>query len=402
MSARIIQFGGELCILSISRDISERKAAEAALHESEENYRVLVENSPDFIARFDTSTRIIFANTAVLRELEHTHGLREDQIIGRTYREMGLSPELCNFCEEKIRAVSASGQAYETEYAYESGPKRMHVNWRLIPELDEQGRTKSILSLSRDITEQKRLEAASRKAEVLSAELKKEKEIIALKERFISTVSHEFRAPLSVIKTSSDLLDRYLDKLPVERRQKLIQQIGQQIEHMTDLIDDTLDLTRAQAGKTEFSPTWLDLEPFCRALFDQTMFANDCRHQFEYVSHAPAEAVWVDGRLLRHILTNLLSNAIKYTPDNAKIRFELDHTADTVIFRITDEGIGIPEKDQGRLFEPFHRAENAGNIKGTGLGLAIVKQYVEVHRGRIDVDSQEGLGSTFSVYLPRT
>jgi len=235
----------------------------------------------------------------------------------------------------------------------------------------------------------------------LSAELKKEKEIIALKERFISTISHEFRAPLSVIKTSSDLLDRYIDRLAVERRQQLVQQIGQQIGHMSELIDDTLDLTRAQAGREEFAPAWLDLESFCRDLFDQTRFANDCRHRFEYASRAPAELVRVDGRLLRHILTNLFSNAVKYTPDDATIRFELVHTPDEVIFRITDEGIGIPDKDRARLFEPFHRAENVGTVKGTGLGLAIDKEYVDLHGGRIEVESQEGRGSTFSVYLPR-
>lgn len=402
MSARIIQFGGELCILSITRDITQRKMAEAALRESEANYRVLVENSPDFIVRFDTAARVLFANTPVLQGLEKSLGLKEEAITGKTYREIGFSPAQCDFWEEKIQSVCESGEAYETEYEYETPQGLLVANWRLIPELDEQGKTKSVLSLSRDITERKRLETEFRKAEVLSAELKKEKEIVALKERFISTVTHEFRTPLSVIKTASDLLSRYFEKLLPERRCQLLQQINDQIIRLTDLIDDTLDLTRAQAGRTEFNPLPLELEPFCRDIFDQFQFASGGNHRFEFYGNAPHNPVKADGRLLQHILANLLSNAVKYAPPDTRIRFELDHNAHAVIFRIADEGIGIPEKDQVRLFEPFHRAENVGNVKGTGLGLAIVKQYVELHEGYIEVESQEGKGSTFSVFLPIT
>jgi PAS domain S-box-containing protein len=400
MSARVIQFGGETCILSITRDITERKLAEEALRRSEEKYRVLVENLPDFIVRFDTAAKILFANAQVLQGLERSLNLQEEAILGKTYRELGFPPEVCDFWEQQIRAVYESGEPYETEYLYESEHGQVVASWRLIPERDENDKIRSILSLSRDISEQKRLEAESRKAEVLEAELKKEKEVVALKERFISTVSHEFRTPLSVIKTSSDLLSRYFDRLSTDRRHALIQQIDQEITHMSNLIDDTLDLTRTQVGKVEFNPAPLNLESFCRAIFEQIKFTSDTTHQFEFISRAPDKPVMLDGRLLQHILTNLLSNAIKYAPSDTRICFELDHSADEVIFRIADEGIGIPEKDQQQLFEPFHRAENVGNIKGTGLGLAIVKRYIELHGGRIELESREGQGSVFSVFLP--
>lgn len=401
MSARVIHFGGELCILSITRDITEHKLAQEALRESEENYRVLVENSPDYIVRFDTAARILFANTPVLQGLEKIFGLTEEDVIGRTYRELGFPAEQCDFWEERIQFVCVSGTSYEVEYEYESPQGLLVANWRLIPELDDKGQTKTILSLSRDITKWKQLEHESRKAEVLRAELQKEKEVLALKEQFIATVSHEFRTPLSVIKTSSDLLRKYYERLNEERRQALFQQIDQQIDDMTGLINNTLDFTRAQAGKTEFQRSPLDLEPFCRTIFDQIQFTNDHSHQFEFVTNPPGQLVSVDERLLRHILINLLSNAVKYTPDNARICFELDHTGSDVIFRVSDEGIGIPENDQARLFDPFYRAENVGSVKGSGLGLAIVKQYVEMHGGRIEVESQEGSGSTFSVFLPQ-
>lgn len=402
IQSRITQENDILKITAVVHNITERKKAEISLAESEENYRALVENLPDFIVRFDSATRILFANTPVLQGLEMSLGLKEENILGKTYRELGFPPEQCDFWEKRIRSVWEAGETSEIEYTYETPQGVLVANWRLIPELDENGKTKSILSLSRDVTEQKRLEAESRRAEVLRAELEKEKEIIALKQQFISTVSHEFRTPLSIIKVSSDLLNQYFEKISDKRRRELLQDINLQINELTTLIDDTLDLTRAQVGKVEFNPAPVDLAPFCQAIFDQTKFASNRDQQFEFINNAPRKPVRVDNQLLKHILTNLLSNAIKYTPDNTRICFELDHNEREVIFRIMDEGIGIPEKDQGRLFEPFHRAENVGHISGTGLGLAIVKQYVELHGGQIEVESQEGKGSTFSVFLPIT
>src|SRR5207237_1666430 len=104
--------------------------------------------------------------------------------------------------------------------------------------------------------------------------------------------------------------------------------------------------------------------------------------------------------LLRQILTNLLSNAIKYSPDGGTVLFELSCHERVVTFRIQDKGIGISLEDQKQLFEPFYRAANVDKIKGTGLGLSIVKKCVDLHRGEIFVDSQVGLGTTFTVTLP--
>jgi signal transduction histidine kinase len=103
---------------------------------------------------------------------------------------------------------------------------------------------------------------------------------------------------------------------------------------------------------------------------------------------------------LGHIIGNLLSNAAKYSPSGSTVLFDLRVQPDQAVFRIQDEGIGIPQADQARLFEPFHRAHNVGTIRGNGLGLAIVKQAVDLHSGTISVESVEGAGTTFTVTLP--
>ncbi|NEQ23992.1 MAG: sensor histidine kinase, partial [Microcoleus sp. SIO2G3] len=108
----------------------------------------------------------------------------------------------------------------------------------------------------------------------------------------------------------------------------------------------------------------------------------------------------MDEKLLMHILGNLLSNAIKYSPQNTTVLFGCCCNEEEVTFQVKDEGIGIPIEDQERLFESFYRANNVGNIPGTGLGLAIVRKSVELHGGRITVESEPRVGTTFKVILP--
>jgi PAS domain S-box-containing protein len=251
-----------------------------------------------------------------------------------------------------------------------------------------------IVCMAHDITQRKQLEHN------LHAMLEKERELGELKSRFVSMASHEFRTPLAVIQTSSDLLSRYADEITEERKQQSFQQIKRQIVNLTRIIDGVLSIGRTQAGKTEFTPTLIDLEPFCRNVFDQIQFTDTSEHQFEFINNAPDKPVMIDGNLLSHILTNLLTNAVKYSPERRKITFELDHDDQNVIFKVSDEGIGIPEEDLTRLFEPFHRASNVGEAQGTGLGLSIVKEYVELHGGSIEVESEMGKGSTFRILLP--
>jgi len=108
----------------------------------------------------------------------------------------------------------------------------------------------------------------------------------------------------------------------------------------------------------------------------------------------------MDEKLLQHILTNLLSNAVKYSPQGGTINFELFCNPNEVIFRIQDHGLGIPSHEQTNLFNPFERGSNVGQISGTGLGLAIVKNCVDLHGGTILVESEVGVGTTFTITFP--
>ena len=230
--------------------------------------------------------------------------------------------------------------------------------------------------------------------------LEKEKELSELKSRFISVASHEFRTPLAIIRGSTDLLERYCRDFIDKKKSKHFQRIHASVDQMLQLLDDVLLIGKAEAGKLQFKPVPLDVVDFCRNLVELLQL-NASKHEIVFTHRGECDRACMDENLLRHILTNLLSNAIKYSPEGGTVKFDLTCEDSTVTFRVRDRGIGIPSTDLQRLFEPFHRATNVGIIQGTGLGLAIIKKSVEVHGGQITVDSEVGVGTTFTVTLPK-
>jgi len=247
-------------------------------------------------------------------------------------------------------------------------------------------------------------EAAMRQA------LEKEKEMREIKSRFISMVSHEFRNPLSTILTSTELLSNHNHQLTEAKRHEYINHIQNAVKHLNNLLTDVLVIGKADEYKIDFNPIPIDLEKFCKTLAAEMQISASNKHELTFQcvctcaapdgSEIQQKLPCFDEKLLRHILTNLLVNAIKYSPKGGKIQFDLFCEPQEVIFRITDEGIGIPTADQENLFESFHRGSNVGRIPGTGLGLSIVKHYVELHGGEITFASKVGIGTTFIVTLP--
>jgi PAS domain S-box-containing protein len=240
----------------------------------------------------------------------------------------------------------------------------------------------------------------------LQTSLAKEKEISAMRSRFITMASHEFRTPLAIIGSSTGILQNFIDRLTPEKRQGHLETIQKTIKHIIQLLDDVLMINRAEAEKLEFKPETKDIIGFCNHL-KQEIEITSSKHRIEFVVNANALilesntlVVQFDPKLIRQILTNLLSNAVKYSPENSVVYFSLTVETNQLIFKIKDSGIGIPKKDQQNLFASFYRASNVGNISGTGLGLVIVKKCVDMHQGKISLDSEPGKGTTFTVSIP--
>lgn len=247
-----------------------------------------------------------------------------------------------------------------------------------------------------DISQRKQAEGDIRAA------LEKQRELTQLKSTFVSMTSHEFRTPLATILSSAQLLRRYGERLPESERGELFDTIELAVKRMTNMLEDILLIGKAESNRLEFKPAPMRLTPFCERLVAERRAAANGRERHVFVLEADRveDVVTLDEKLLRHILDNLLANAEKYSPDGGCILLSVRAEGGEARFTVQDEGIGMARADVPRLFEAFYRASNAGGISGTGLGLAIVKHCVDLHGGTIEVASELGKGSRFTVTLP--
>ncbi|MBD2196541.1 MULTISPECIES: hybrid sensor histidine kinase/response regulator [Calothrix] len=233
--------------------------------------------------------------------------------------------------------------------------------------------------------------------------LKKEKQLNELKSQFVSIVSHEFRNPLSSLLLTLELLEQP-DILTPEKRQAHIERGKITIKHMAQLITDVLVLGQVEQEQFHCQPTPLNIYHFCSYLVEDLQSRSPTQERLVFtVSGCDTTAnlfYELDASLLQHILTNLLENALKYSPEASKVTFTLHCEPDCIEFQIHDQGIGLTEQDQAKLFTPFHRGVNVNKIPGTGLGLSITKKCVDAHGGQISVNSTVGVGTTFTVIIP--
>ncbi|MEM1279109.1 MAG: CHASE domain-containing protein [Cyanobacteria bacterium P01_H01_bin.152] len=230
------------------------------------------------------------------------------------------------------------------------------------------------------------------------SELRQTRELSHLKLRLFSMASHELRTPLSIISISAQSLATNFNDLSPEKRANNIDRICVAAQRMGKLVGDMLTLTRAEAGKLEFNPEIVALEPFCQQLYQQLHFRAGQTLSLE--GNALKTKVFVDKSLLSSILINLLSNASKYSPEHSLIRLVINHKPATVCLQVIDQGIGILPQERSAILEAFYRGENAGAASGTGLGLAVVKTCVDIHQGTLTIDSHPERGTSVTVQLP--
>ena len=230
--------------------------------------------------------------------------------------------------------------------------------------------------------------------------LKKEKELNILKSSVVNTVSHEYRTPLTNILLGVQLLKKHHGNLDSKRQIRCFEHIEKSSKHLVQLVDNMLLVNKAESDRLELHRTSLNLVLFTEQLVEDFKLVQGSYHTINFIHNCSCTKAFLDSTLLRQILTNLLCNAIKYSPDGGQINLNLTCNNNVALFKIKDQGIGIPEPDKPKLFESFQRGSNAGAIRGNGLGLVIVKKSVELHGGEIWFDSVVGNGTTFYVKLP--
>jgi PAS domain S-box-containing protein len=363
----------------------------AELHRSKEHVEAILNNTSDAVIVLGVDYRILKVNPAFIE----LFGYQQDDIFGHPLIEFFAGEESLKLIEALSKVMADQPvKRIELPGHHQNGTE-VRVDVGLSAVKDEQNYITNIVCTLADITERNRAEQELRQA------LEKQTELNELKTRFVSMVSHDFRTPLAIILSSAETLQFYSDHLDDEKKVERFGRIRNQVSRMVALLDDLLTINQADAGATPFNPIPISLDSFCRNIAEEFQSVSEMKHILTYSCSNEPGTVLADEKLLQRVLINLLTNAFKYSPEGSTVEFKLSFDEDNAVIRIKDSGIGIPEADQPYLFEAFQRAGNVGNIQGTGLGLAIVKSSIEAHGGKIMVESQIGIGTTFTVTIPR-
>lgn len=271
---------------------------------------------------------------------------------------------------------------------YENELKEVNSNL----ELRVQERTQALEDLINQLKE---------KEVKLQTALAEEKEFNELKSKFISMASHEFRTPLTSVQSSVDLIAMYLKNNNFEKVDKHIHRIKQSVLHVHRLLEDFLSVSKLEENKIDLKLASFNLNELVEETVNELQKQTKVGQTISIEKNGQADLVQSDRNLLKNVLYNLITNAIKYSEEHKAITIQLSQTKTHQTITVTDEGIGIPVKDQKHLFGRFFRASNTVGIKGTGLGLNIVKSYLDLLNGDISCQSEEGKGTTFICFVPK-
>lgn len=390
VTAAPITYKDKPAVQVIIRDISGRKRVEEALRQSEEKYRMLIDNIQDGVFIIQDS-KVQFANEAFARIV----GYAMDEIIGKDIREL-IAPEDLGMVADRYYRRQAGEDIpgeYEFRAMHRSGKRIIaNINAGLIT----YGGRVATMGTVKDITERKKAE---------EIRLENERLVLASKAKseFFATMSHELRTPLTSIIGFSELLkDKTIAGELNEQQDHFVDKVLANSNHLLEIIKDILDLSKIEAGKTE-----LVIEKFQvpEAIEEAMALIKGIALELNITTKKEFEPMDIeaDRRRFKQILFNLLSNAVKFSkPGGGIVTITAKKSGDMSEISVSDTGIGIKKEDIGRLFWSFEQLDSGISRKygGTGLGLAISKKLVELHGGKITVESKYGEGSTFTFLLP--
>ncbi|BAY64946.1 multi-sensor hybrid histidine kinase [Calothrix brevissima NIES-22] len=414
----------------IDRDITARKRSQAQLQAAE----IQLRNLSDRLKLAVTSAKIGIWDWDLLN----------DSIVWdeRMYELFGVSPENFDISQEAeakleqlfhpddtvsikttIQQVIAGDGELETEFRIIlADGKIRHLKAYGLVQRDSQGQIQRLIGIAYDISDAYRQAAQRKLAEMQlqqtnhqlatsNAELAR---ATRLKDEFLATMSHELRTPLNAILGLSEALQEEVFGVINDKQRRSLQTIERSGQHLLELINDILDLSKIEAGQLELHYTQIAISPLCQAsltFIKQQALQKRIQLEVNIQPHLPK--LMVDERRIRQVLINLLNNAVKFTPEGGRVTLEVTHqklaqaaemtsAQNFIRIAVIDTGIGIAPKNLNKLFQPFIQIDSALNrqYNGTGLGLVLVKRLVEIHGGKVGVSSELGVGSCFTVDLP--
>jgi PAS domain S-box-containing protein len=394
------ELDGERLAVAFVTDITPQVNAKKLLAEREAWFRNMADNSPVMIWVSGADKNCTYFNNTWL---EFT-GRGIEKELGTGWTE-GVHPDDIEQCLVTYSNAFDSRKPFAMEYRL----RRRDGAYRWIMDVGKPtyldgvftGYTGSCSDVhdQRMMKEELELQVQQRTAQ-LSDALDREKEMNELKSRFVSMASHEFRTPLSIVLSSTGLIEQYGGTDKDGKIHKHITRIKSSVNNLTGILNDFLSLDKLEQGKVEIEVERINVSEFMNEVVEDVQFLKK-KGQSIKISHQGDEEVVIDQKKLRYIMVNLVSNSIKYSSEDQEVELSSNTTEKSISISVRDHGIGIPEEEQKHLYSKFFRAKNTGSVQGTGLGLTIVKRYVELMGGSISFSSTEKEGTIFEVVLPK-
>lgn len=396
--AELLVIMGRLLATQIVHDkvTQARTQAERELRKSEERYREFIERSPDMIVIVvDSIVRYINLAGARMLEFDTPH-----DVIGRFVGEFVDVSEL-----GRVESIIAPNAIYpETIHATEV-QLRSRTGRHLVVEVngfpsDRLG-SNGFKLVARDITHRKQIETelaqSHQEQQTANQDLSR---LNAAKSHFVSIVSHEFRTALTGIQGFSEMM--HTEDFTIEEMRDFAKDINEDAKRLNRMITEMLDLDRMESGAMTLNRQHTDINQLVKQVINNEARVHQHTHQFTVVLTDDIPQISVDRDKIVQVIKNLISNAIKYSPSGGVVTIKSAVLDETIQLMFQDQGIGLTQEAINHIFERYQRVNSGAtrHIKGTGLGLPITRQIIEMHNGRIWVESMPNHGSTFYVELP--
>lgn len=362
------------------------------LKEAENMYRFLADNTADLVCVHGIDTVFQYVSPSATKLLGYT----PEELIGTSPLDYAFPEEikylknsLTDFIDEKVDdSTTARFKTKNGDYIW------LETKANLIK---QRGVMIGFQTSSRDITARKKAEIALENA------LNQERELNELRTNLVSTISHEFRTPMTTIRTSAELISMYLENQEIKNGpllQKRVSIITEEIDRIVELMNAVLTISKEDSGKTNFNPELFDLKQLCYQIVEINYDNQNNSNKIHLDFGDGNFMVLADIKLMEYSILNILNNAVKYSKGIGDIILKLNSADGNIQLEITDFGIGIPEEEQSKLFNTFFRASNTNGYQGTGLGLYIVKTFTEKNAGTIQLESTLGKGTKVTFQFP--
>ncbi len=380
-------------LAELRQRVAELETSDIRQRQEGELFRIFRASSPIGLFILQDG-RFQFVNDEFYRVM----GRSPDELLGTESMKLVFPEDRDMVRENAIRVLKGERSS---PYKYRIITKDGQTRWMLegVASIQYQGR-RAVLGHSMDITE--REQAQEKLEELYEQERKLRQELEAEVQRrieFTRALVHELKTPLTPVLASSELL---VTELRDEPWLSIARNIHRGASNLNNRIDELLDLAKVEVGMLQVNPKPVDARQLLHGIADEMAAVALSNGQSLILALAPSlPLVWADEERLRQVVLNLLINASKFTPEGGKITLKAKEKDATLVVEVQDTGSGIPEEEQQRLFQPYHRQiSDREHLSGLGLGLALCKYLVELHHGKIWVESQVGKGSTFGFSIP--